>query len=292
MNNLTRTAAIAVLAIVPAMIFAQQQRGQGGPPQGGQGMMRGGMMGGGMMGGGPAILFRTDVQKELKLTQEQIEKLREVVPGPGGPGGRGGFGGPDGPQRGQGGQGGVQGGQGGQQRRQGGPPEGGRRMGQNPEEMQKVDAAVKGVLNDSQYKRFHELDLQLSGPMAVLRPDVSEKLKITDEQRQQIMQAMRPQGGPGFGGPPQGGQRGQGGQGGVQGGQQRRQGGPPQGMDPAQMEQHRKEQQEKVLALLTDAQRQQWTQMLGKKFEFEKMGPPPGAGPGGGGAPGVRGGGN
>jgi len=276
MNNLTRTAAIAVLAIVPAMIFAQQQRGQGGPPQGGQGMMRGGMMGGGMMGGGPAILFRTDVQKELKLTQEQIEKLREVVPGPGGPGGRGGFGGPP---RGQGAQGGVQGGQGGQQRRQGGPPEGGRRMGQNPEEMQKVDAAVKGVLNDSQYKRFHELDLQLSGPMAVLRPDVSEKLKITDEQRQQIMQAMRPQGG-------------QRGQGGVQGGQQRRQGGPPQGMDPAQMEQRRKEQEAKVLALLTDAQRNQWTQMLGNKFEFEKMGPPPGAGPGGGGAPGVRGGGN
>jgi hypothetical protein len=243
-------------------------------------MMRGGMMGGGMMGGGPAILFRADVQKELKLTQEQIEKLREVVPS--GPGGRGGMGGPGGPPRGQGGQqGGVQGGQR-QQRQQGGPPEGGRRMGQNPEEMQKVDAAVKGVLNDSQYKRFHELDLQLSGPMAVLRPDVSEKLKITDEQRQQIMQAMRPQGG----------QRGQGGQGGVQGGQQRRQGGPPQGSDPAQMEQRRKEQEAKVLALLTDAQQNQWTQMLGKKFEFEKMGPPPGAGPGGGGAPGVRGGGN
>jgi hypothetical protein len=52
------------------------------------------------------------------------------------------------------------------------------------------------------------------------------------------------------------------------------------------MEQRRKEQEAKVLALLTDAQRQQWTQMLGKKFEFEKMGP------GGGGAPGVRGGGN
>ncbi|MEX2242307.1 MAG: hypothetical protein WD716_00525 [Fimbriimonadaceae bacterium] len=287
MNNLTRTAAIAVLAIVPAMIFAQPQRGQGGPPQGGQGMMRGGMMGGGMMSGGPAILFRTDVQKELKLTQEQIEKLREVVPG--GPGGRGGFGGPGGPPRGQGGQqGGVQGGQG-QQRQQGGPPEGGRRMGQNPEEMQKIDSAVKGVLNDSQYKRYHELDLQLSGPMAVLRPDVSEKLKITDEQRQQIMQAMRPQGGPGAGG-----QRGQGGVQGGRGGQggQRQQGGPPQGFDPAQMEQRRKEQEAKVLALLTDAQRRQWTQMLGKKFEFEKMGPPPGAGPGGGGAPGVRGGGN
>jgi hypothetical protein len=50
------------------------------------------------------------------------------------------------------------------------------------------------------------------------------------------------------------------------------------------MEKMRKEQQEKVLALLTDAQRTQWTSMLGKKFEFEKMAPPPGSpGPRGGG---------
>jgi hypothetical protein len=237
------TALMAIVAIAPAALAqgGGGQHGQGG--HGGQGMRQGGP---GMMHG-PAILFRQDVQRELKLTEEQIGKLREAVPGPGGPGGlqRGGHAG------------------GGGQRQQGGPPQGMRGQGMGHEGMQKADAAVKGVLSDSQYKRYHELDLQLAGAMAVARPDVAEKLKLTEDQLQQIRSLGRPQGGPG------GFQRGG-------------QGGPPQGFDPAQMDKARKEQDEKILALLTDAQLVQWHQMLGKKFEFEKMGPPAGGHRGGG----------
>jgi hypothetical protein len=79
---------------------------------------------------------------------------------------------------------------------------------------------------------------------------VSEKLKLTDDQVAKIREVARPQGGPGFGGPPQGGQR--------------------QGFDPEQFEKVRKEQDEKILAVLTDKQLVQWHQMLGKKFEFER----------------------
>jgi hypothetical protein len=229
--RLKLTTVILVAAMVPMALAQGGQRGEGGPPQGG--MRRGGP---GMMQG-PAILFRPDVQKELKLTEAQVTKLREVVPGPGGPGGF---------ERGQGGQG---------HRGQGGPPQGQRGPGSNPEEMQKLDAAVKGVLNDTQYKRYHELDLQLAGAMAILRPDVSEKLKLTEEQTAKVREVARPQGGPGFGGPPQG-QRGQ-------------------RPDPEQFEKMRKEQDEKILAVLTDKQLVQWHQMLGKKFAFEKIGPPP-----------------
>ncbi len=249
-ENRTRiTALIAIVAIAPAVLAQGGQRGQGGPPQGGQG-------GPGMRQGGPgmqghAILFRQDVQKELKLTEDQIGKLRDVVPVPGGPGV------PPPIQRGQG-----------DQRQQGGPPQGQRGPGRrSPEEMQKLDAAIKGVLNDSQYKRYHELDLQLAGAMAVLRADVSEKLKLSEEQIGKVREVARPQG-----------ERGQG----------QRQDGPPQGFDPTQMDKMRKEQDEKILALLTNAQLVQWHKMLGKKFEFEKMGPPAG-GPG---QFGHRGGGN
>lgn len=236
--RLRLTTVILVAAMVPMALAQGGQRGQGGPPEGG--MRRGGP---GMMQG-PAILFRPDVQKELKLTEAQVAKLREVLPqGPGGPGGPGGF------ERGQGGQG---------QRGQGGPPQGGRGPGRNPEGMQKLDAAIKGVLNETQFKRYHELDLQLAGAMAVLRPDVSEKLKLTEDQVAKIREVARPQGGPGFGGPPQG-QRGQGGQGGQR-----------QGFDPEQFEKMRKEHEEQILAVLTDKQLVQWNQMLGKKFEFER----------------------
>src|SRR5437016_4132137 len=90
---------IATLAAtaVCTSAFAQDgpppQGGQGGPPdmrQGPQGMPGGP---GQRMGRGPEpLLMRPDVQKELKLTDEQIRKLRPLfrpmggpMRGPGGP---------------------------------------------------------------------------------------------------------------------------------------------------------------------------------------------------------------
>src|SRR5579872_4330451 len=104
------TTIVVTLAVALATCaFAQQQ---GGPPQGGPGGQRGqGGFGGpggrrGMEGAiAPLdrLVFRADVQADIKVTADQKAKLVELRPrrGPGGPGG------PGGPP--QGGQGGGQG---------------------------------------------------------------------------------------------------------------------------------------------------------------------------------------
>src|SRR4051794_10590833 len=103
-----RTTILALALCGAALAYGQDPQGgppQGGPPQGGPGgwqggpppagpngpgMQRGGPMGPGMMMGvkmgGPRILMRPDVQKELKLSDEQKQKLGQIMPPPGGPG--------------------------------------------------------------------------------------------------------------------------------------------------------------------------------------------------------------
>ncbi len=308
--------ALALTAVAVAAIAqgGPPQGGfQGGPPQGGQGGFGqrgpGGPGGPGMMGpgnrmpGGPMLLMQPGVQKELNLSQDQIQKIEELARQNGPQGGRGGQGGPP-----QGGQGGFQGGppqqrgQGGQGGFQGGPPQGGQGGGQrgpggpggppNGQRGEDMDKKIEAILNDSQFARYQQLSLQAQGARAILRPDVSEKLKLTEEQHdqiRQIMEANRPQGGPqgrgGQGGPPQQGQGGfQGGppQGGQGGFGQRGQGGPP---NFEEMEKKDAELNKKIMAVLTSSQKATWEKMLGKPFKFEKpqMGPGgPGGGPGGG----------
>lgn len=233
-------------------VGGQQGGGQqGGPPQGGpggQGGMQGGMRGGAPQG--PMILRDPKVQKELKLSEDQIGKiqaaLQEMRP-QGGPGGQGGFGGGQGQGgqgqggagggQGRGGQGGTGGGQagagGGQGRggggQAGGPGgQGGFGGGISPEQMQQFDAKLQTILNEGQFARYKQLALQSAGPRAFTQPDVIERLGLSEEQLDQmrkINEANRPpmgQGGPGGQGGFGGGQ-GQG-QGGAQGGQGRGQG--------------------------------------------------------------------
>jgi len=343
-----------------------QVRGQGGQQQGGG---QGGFGGGGQRQGGPgqdgqggpggqmrmpanppmALLMDPKVKAELKLTDEQIQKIqdgiRELMPqgGPGGPppgdgGGQGGFGGGgQGGQRqgggqGQGGVGGGQrqgGGQGGGQgqagggngqagpRNGGGQGQGGVQMrGQDPEMMAKMDAVLKANMNDNQFNRYKQLELQFSGARALLSPAVSEKLALSEEQKQQIMEIMRSQrrgpggqggfgGGGAGGGQRQGGGQGQagggqrqggGGQGGFGGGQQGGPGEPPTPPTPEEIKKMEDELNAKVLAVLTDSQRSKWNAMLGAKFEFSPRPPQQvrggfgGSGQGGQGGPGGRGG--
>jgi hypothetical protein len=294
--------ATGALAIAIGLSLAQQAGPQGGSlgPGQGPGGQRGPGGPGGMQRGpaGPRLLMHPDVQKELKLTDEQKQQLGRLMPpmGPGGPGGFGpGGGGPGGPPQGGGFSGGQQRGQGGppqgggfgggQQRGQGGPPQGGGfgggqqrgqggpggpggpGFGQDQGEMEKK---IQEILTDDQYKRYKEIELQVQGAPAVLRPDVSQKLGITEEQRQQIRQILesnRPQMQP-----PQGGDR------------------PDPEKMRAEMEKRREEMNKKVLAVLTADQRSKWQTMLGKPFKLTQPafgpggpgGPPPG-GPGGGG---------
>ena len=42
--------------------------------------------------------------------------------------------------------------------------------------MQQIEQKIKGILSESQYTRYQQLSLQLQGPMAVMRPDIGQKL--------------------------------------------------------------------------------------------------------------------
>jgi len=295
---------------------------QSGPGRGGQGGGQFGAPGapGGQFGGmrrGGMILNRADVQKELQMTEDQIAKVRALMPAPpqGGPQGGGGFGGQRG-QAGQGGQGGAGGGQrggqqgqggvGGGQRGQGGGPGGPGAPGgpggpgPNPAEM---DAKVKEILNPNQYNRYKELELQFMGVSALLRDDVAKKVGLSEKQVSDIQAilrgGMRGPGAPGgaggaggqggFRGGQQGGQQGQGGNaGGQRGGQgqagaggQRGQGGPGAPPNAGAFEEMRKEQEAKVLAILTPQQKSTWESLKGKPFKFEMMQAPRSGGQGG-----------
>ncbi|MBL8064478.1 MAG: hypothetical protein JNM34_01340 [Chthonomonadaceae bacterium] len=249
------TIAIALLAF--SMVGQAPAQNQVPPQEGGRPpMMRRPM-------GGPTLLFAPDVQKELGLSDDQRQKLAEILggrqggpggppPGQGGPGGPPpGQGGPGGPPPGQGGPGGPppgQGGPGGPPPGQGGP--GGYKMPR--EAMEKLaeenDAKIKGVLSSSQYTRYHQLELQFRGPSSLLEKKVGAAVGLTEEQRNQILAVL--ESGRQNWQPPHEGQR----------------------PSPEDMDRQRQEVDRKILAVLDQSQLDTWTSMLGKPFAFQRRG--------------------
>lgn len=154
------------------------------------------------------------------------------------------------------------------------------------------DKQLEAVLTSGQVARLHQLDLQWRGAMALSDPKLADKVGLEPDQRTQITQilqsfrtaqgqAMRSVFQGAFGRrtlPPNN----------VQGGAnatpntpnaQGNPGGPP-AFDPAavqeriqeaqkQVDKTRKEDDGKVQALLTPAQKQQWLTMQGKPFYFD-----------------------
>lgn len=184
-------------------------------------------------------------------------------------------------------------------------------LGQGPEAMQKKmaelraseDQRANAILTADQQKRYHQLQLQQQGVSAFTEKPVADTLKLTDDQRAKVQAALNEQrnsmravfGGPGGpGGPP-----GFGGPGGpppgADGGGP---GGPPPGGGPGgpgrfdfqamrtRLEALRKQTDEKVTGMLTDDQKKQWQEMLGAPFTFPapRFGGPGGR-PGFGGPP-------
>jgi Spy/CpxP family protein refolding chaperone len=148
----TMVLAFGVAALMAAPTWAQQQKGRGG-----------GRFGGGF-GGGAVLLSNKSVQKELKVTDEQAEKLntfaREAME---------------------------------KQREQfqglGDLSQDERR--EKMQELAKTRAAElrKGmdeILKPEQIKRFEEIQLQQAGASAFLTPRVQEGLKLTDEQKTRL----------------------------------------------------------------------------------------------------------
>lgn len=291
-----KTRWLGVLTIGLVLVFAATasaqrqgggQRGQGGPGGGFGGGF--GMMGGGRM----ALLAIEEVQKELKLTPDQIaaiEKLREEMR----------------PQRG-GGPGGAGGAPGGRGRRGAAPggnndaqlvtpgrfiltqdqPPGQRRGGgggqlteeQRQQFREQAEARQKqekeklaAILKPEQMKRLEELVLQRQGSGVLGNAEVAAALGITDEQkeriaktRQESMEANREQM------------------------RELAQGGDREAAR-AKMTELRKAADDKVYAVLTDAQRKKLDGMLGTPFKFPENAQFGGFGGGRGGAGGPGGG--
>ncbi|MDB5352138.1 MAG: cotH 2 [Planctomycetota bacterium] len=111
-----------------------------------------------------------------------------------------------------------------------------------------LDTFLKNTLKDDQRHRLRELTLQREGPFAVMQPDVAGELKIMDEQRQQLMtviQELQRTVEPLM--------------------KEAQSGGNSQEIGPKLMK-IRQEHEGKIEAILSDAQKKQWKQMLGKPF--------------------------
>ena len=227
---MTWAAALALCVVCTQATLAQG--GGGGGRQGGFG--RGFGRGGGMM-----MLNMPEVQKELKMTPDQIDKVKAK-------------------------QADVQAATQAIMEKAGGPqalrdmtPEDRAKLTADMQEVQ--TKAVKEVLDETQMKRFHQLELQQAGPRAFTMPEVKKALDITDEQTTKMaaiqteqMQAMRAA----------------------------MQGIDFQNMtaeDRAAMQKKNAEMQkatlEKTMAVLTPEQTKKWKEMTGEPFKFPAMGP-------------------
>jgi len=235
-----RTILGPVLAILTLSVVAVgAANAQGGGGRGGRGMGGFGRM------GGIQMLRVPEVQKELKMTPDQISKLdakqqevqdatRALFQGGGG------FGGGD------------------LEERQ-------KRMAEVQEIQNK---AVNDILNADQQKRYHQLELQRQGTIAITnRKDVQDELKLTDDQKTKIGDIQRQA---------------------MDDMRSMMQGADPQSMTAderrqmaTKMQDAQKANSEKVLGVLTDDQKKQWTTMQGTPFKFPPM--QPGRGGSGGG---------
>ncbi len=119
---------------------------------------------------------------------------------------------------------------------------------------EKLTAVLKDALKEDQTKRLRQLGLQQEGAFALWHgaSEIAKELKITDDQRKQFMaivQEFQKQVGPLI--------------------KEAQSGGNHEEIR-AKVMKLRKEQEGKIEALLTDAQKQQWKEMLGKPFALEE----------------------
>jgi hypothetical protein len=116
---------------------------------------------------------------------------------------------------------------------------------------EKLAAFLKETLKDEQLKRLRQLELQQEGAFALGRPDLGKELKITDKQREQFMavvQEMQKKIEPLI--------------------KEAQTGGNPQEIMPKVMK-IRRDHEDRIEALLSDAQKKQWKEMLGKPLALD-----------------------
>lgn len=267
------------LAVVCMAAEAQQQRGgqrgqrgEGGGQRGSGGFGQrgpGGMRGPGIMGGGiSGLLRREQVQKELKLTEDQKSGLRQMAEermaqmrerfGGGDRGTREELSDAD---------------------RQAQREE---RIKQIQEQAKNTEEKVRGLLKPEQFKRLKQIELQQQGVNGLNRPDIAQALGLTEEQKQGMKEI--------FGGLQKqteeiGEQSRSVFQGFREAGEEERAKLREKGEQlRAKGEAIRKEAQQKAMALLTDEQKGKLKGLMGEPFQLEQRAMPgrPGGGREGG----------
>ncbi len=178
------------------------------------------------LGGGPFLVFRDSVQEELKLSEDQKQALLERFPDYA------------------------------QETKKVFERIQDLKPGEPEKELQshrrkareKLSVLLKETLKAPQIQRLRQLELQQEGPFALGRPEIVKELHITDEQRQQFMgvvEAMQKQ---------------------IEAlVQEAESGGNREEIRPKVM-QIRKEHAGRIEAILSDTQKRQWQDMLGKPF--------------------------
>lgn len=174
----------AISVLVVSVLGASIAFAQGGGGQRGGGQGRGGF---GQRGGFNyelTLLNRSDVQKDLGLTDDQRTKVDEYITKnrPQGRGNGGGGNGGGGGQRGNGGGGG------------GGQRGGGQLSAeqiaafqkQQQERREKTRKELLEIISEAQLKRVDEINLQLQGFLAVATPSIQEALGFTTEQKAKV----------------------------------------------------------------------------------------------------------
>ncbi len=115
-----------------------------------------------------------------------------------------------------------------------------------------LSAFLQGLLQEEQFKRLRQVMLQRDRLFALLgNPEVAKELEITDMQRQQFAEAaqeMQKKIEPLV--------------------KEAQKGGNPQEIGP-KIRKIRKEQEDRIEALLSDAQKKQWKEMLGKPLNLD-----------------------
>ena len=135
---------------------------------------------------------------------------------------------------------------------QGGQEGGFARMREISEE---ADEKLEQALKEDQAKRLQEIWLQVSGPAVLARDrELAQELKVSREQQQEIRELLE-----------------------AQGEKSREAFSSAEGEGRERfaaarekLEEIRKETETQVVAVLTDDQKQQWKEMTGKPFEFDR----------------------
>lgn len=181
--------------------------------------------------GGPFLVFRDKVQEELKLSDEQRQKLEEKFPEY------------------------VQETMKVFEKLQDvKPPEREKAMQEHRRKSdEKLTALLKDVLDAAQRDRLFQLQLQRAGAFALLgENEAFLKLKITEAQRKQFMEVVQQM------------------QKRIEPlAKEIESGGRPEEIMPKVMK-VRREHESRIEALLTDTQRKQWSKLLGKPFKLDE----------------------